>query len=1060
MLEVDSMNLLLPRSSLARIPTMFFFLVAVFAASILATDEAAAAEPVSFRQDIQPLLAQHCYACHGPDEETREADLRLDDESSAKASAIVPGDANGSELISRIFSADPDQIMPPPDDRHPLSRDDKELLKRWIEEGAAWQQHWAFSPITAAASVTSTDSSPQQTIDRLVCEQIKQQGLSPSLATDKATLLRRVYLDLVGVPPTPQQLAAFMSDASEDAFEHVVDDLLASRHYGEQMAVGWLDVARYADTNGYQNDFVRNMSPWRDWVIQAFNQNLPYDDFIIAQVAGDMLPSATQEQRIASGFNRNNPSVTEGGSIEEEWRIENCIDRVETTSAAFLGLTMGCARCHDHKYDPVSHREFYEFFAFFNNIDEQGVYNEARGNVGPQLKVPTAEQSARLADLQTQITEMKRTVDARAADPDHSLKAVERWRAALSADTSASLPQPVYVSSDSSGIELPEGDSPVGTSYVFPGQANAANAMDTPSFAFEREVAFSWSAWAHGGARGAIFSRMDETDGYRGVDGLIMADGRLKVHLIHHWSDNALAVIGKQPLPADEWTCVTVTYDGSSKASGMHIYFNGTPVELDVNADSLTESLATKVPFQMGQRSQSEFLIGEMADFRLYDRVLSQPEINNLLRRAVVSHYDQLTETGNETTAIEACNRYLNNVENAVQNDGTVTKLKDLQTQYDQLVAETQTTMIMQERSGDYRETYRLRRGQYDQPDTSVALMPAIPAALPELAADQPRNRLGLARWMVDPRNPLVARVAVNRAWLKFFGRGLVETVGNFGLQGTPPSHPELLDWLADDFRTHGWDLKRLHKMIVMTATYQQASDLTEHTREHDPSNRYFARGPRYRMSAEQIRDASLNAAGLLVERIGGPSVFPYQPAGLWEELAGGANNGPYIASTGDDLYRRSLYTYRKRTVSHPTVATFDAPTWETCQLKRPRTNTPLQSLALLNDVTYVEAARKLAERMLSEPNHAEGEEASPSGAIRYGFFLLTLRQPSESELEVLLQGHQAYSQYYAGNADDAGKLLATGESKIDPTLPQVELAAMTAVASVLMNLDEAITKE
>lgn len=1036
---------------------MIFVLVARGTIPVLAADDSAA---VNFRQDIQPLLAQHCYACHGPDAEARKADLRLDDESSAKASAIVPGDADNSELISRIFADDPDMVMPPPNDRHPLSDGDKQLIQRWIETGAAWQQHWAFSPIAAsdsdATSESNSNRAPQDTIDRLVDMHIETAGLTRSPIADKATLLRRVYLDLVGIPPTPQQLEAFTSDDSEEAFEHAVDGLLASPHYGEQMALGWLDVARYADTNGYQNDFVRNMWPWRDWVIQAFNENLPYDDFIVNQIAGDVLPDASPEQRIASGFNRNNPSVTEGGSISEEWRIENCIDRVETTSAAFLGLSMGCARCHDHKYDPVSQKEFYEFFAFFNNVDEQGVYNEARGNVGPQLQVPTAEQSVRLAELQTQIDEAQRTVDADAASPDRLTKSVDAWRGSLSAETTNSLPQPVYVSSDSNGVELPEGNSPVATSYIFPGHDGAADAIGKPSFLFEREVPFSWSAWVEGGARGAIFGQMDESNGYRGVDGLILADGRLKVHLIHQWSDNAVAVIGKQPLPAAQWTFVTVTYDGGSKAGGLHVYFNGNPVELEVNADTLTESLATQVPFKIGQRSRSEFLKGEMSDFRLYDRVLSEPEINDLLRRAVVSRSDQLAETGSELAAIAVCKQYLD----AVDSDGTMAKLKGLQTQRDQLMAEAQTTMIMQERPGDYRETYRLERGQYDQPDTSVALMPGIPAALPQLAVDQPRNRLGLAQWMVDPRNPLVARVAVNRAWLKFFGRGLVETVGNFGLQGTPPSHPELLDWLADDFRAHGWDVKRLHKIIVLSATYQQASDLVDDAFERDPANRYFARGPRYRMTAEQIRDASLNAAGLLVERIGGPSVFPYQPAGLWEELAGGANNGPYVGSAGDDLYRRSLYTYRKRTVSHPTVATFDAPTWETCQLKRPRTNTPLQSLALLNDVTYVEAARKLAERMLGEVQNTSSKETSASDAIRYGFFLLTLRQPSESELNVLLQGHQAYSQYYAENVDDAGKLLATGESKADPNLPPDQLAAMTAVASILMNLDEAITKE
>ena len=1007
---------------------------------------------IDFRQQIQPVLATHCYACHGPDESTREADLRLDDESSAKDYAIVPGDASNSELVSRIFTEDADLIMPPPEARHPLSNDDKQLLKRWIEEGATWQKHWAFEPI---ASTESSESSPA-TIDRYIAQQFDRHGLTPSPLADKATLLRRVHLDLVGIPPTPQQLATFVNNPRPDAFEHVVDELLASPHYGEQMAVEWLDVARYADTNGYQNDFVRNMWPWRDWVIQAFNQNLPYDEFIVFQVAGDMLPDPTDEQLIASGFNRNNPSVTEGGTIDEEWRIENCIDRVETTSAAFLGLTMGCARCHDHKYDPVSQQEFYQFFAFFNNVDEQGVYNEKRGNAGPQLHVPTTDETARLLEIAAQIADLQQRLDSQSNDVNRASTVMERWRELLSARDSTTLPQPVYVSNGFEGSELPEGDSPAGPSYEFPGRNNAASTLPTPSFTFERDSPFSWSAWVQGDARGAIFGHMDESDGFRGVDGLILADGRLKVHLIHHWSDNAIAVISKRPFQAGQWTSVSVTYDGGSQASGVRVYFNGEPVELEMNADSLTQSVATEVPFKLGQRSHSEFLTGALADFRLYDRALSQQDINALLHHAVISHYGQLATTGNEAAAMQVCNQYLH----GITDDGTTAKLAELQTQHERLSANTQTTMIMRERAGPYRETFLLQRGQYDQPDTSVALMPSIPAALPQLRADQHRNRLGLAKWMIDSRNPLVARVVVNRAWLKFFGRGLVETVGNFGLQGTPPSHPQLLDWLADDFRTHNWDLKRLHKMIVMTATYQRASDLTEESLARDPANQYFARGPRYRMSAEQIRDASLNAAGLLVERVGGPSVFPYQPAGLWEELAGGANNGPYVPSQGDDLYRRSLYTYRKRTVAHPTLATFDAPTWEICQLQRPRTNTPLQSLALLNDVTYVEAARKLAERMLIEPTQSSGTETSLRDSIRHGFVVVTLRQPSASELDVLWQGYQVYSHYYAEHVDDANELLTTGQSRVDPSLPPDRLAAMTSVAAILLNLDEAVTKE
>lgn len=1016
-------------------------------------------DDVNYRQQIQPLLAEHCYACHGPDSETRAADLRLDDEAVAKDYAIVPGDAGASDVISRIFSDDPDVIMPPPDARRPLSNEQKELLKRWVNEGAPWQKHWAFEPI-AAVSVPQSES-PTLAIDRFVQNRMRPQGLSPASPADKATILRRVYLDLIGLPPTPNQLAAFESDTTPEAFERVVDGLLASPHYGEQMAVDWLDVARYADTNGYQNDFVRNMWPWRDWVIATFNRNQPYDQFIIEQLAGDMLVDPTRDQLIASGFNRNNPSVTEGGSIEEEWRIENAIDRVETTAGAFLGLTMGCARCHDHKYDPVSQKEFYEFFAFFNNVDEQGVYNEKRGNAGPQIEVPTDEQTADLSELTSKIDQLQQRADAEAAAKEkagdgHLGKAIEDWRATLSAANSATLPQPIFVFNGRDVSGLTEGNSPTGVGFVLPGNADAAVKVEPAPFAFTNDAAFSWSVWVQGDARGAIFGQMDDSNGYRGVDGLIQQDGRLKIHLIHNWPDNALAVISRQPLSAGQWNFVTVTYDGGGKAGGVKVYFNGKSGAVEVNVDALKDSIQPTVPFQIGGRSTSEFLKGELSDFRIYDRVISETEIDALLHRSVVGRYDQLAETAGNAAGLQTVRSYLD----ALDTDITATQLADLRSQHQQLVAKMPTTMVMKERPGAYRETYRLQRGQYDQPDTSEPLMPSVPAALPSLGQDQPPNRLGLARWMVDSRNPLVARVAVNRAWLKFFGRGLVASVGNFGLQGDPPTHPLLLDWLAEDFRAHGWDVKRLNKMIVMSKTYQQSSDLSDDAIARDSANRWYARGPRYRMTAEQIRDSSLSASGLLIDRIGGASVYPYQPDGLWEELAGGASNGPYIASQGDDLYRRSMYTYRKRTVSHPTLATFDTPTWETCQLKRPRTNTPLQSLALLNDITYVEAARKLAERMMTEPNAKTNEAASTVDSIRHGFLLTTLRQPTDTELDVLKQGYGEYLNYYSGQPDDAAKLLATGDSVVESSLPPDRLAAMTSIASILLNLDEAITKE
>lgn len=1014
------------------------------------------AEHVDYRQQIQPILARDCYACHGPDAQHREAGLRLDIESEAKTNAIVAGDADSSPLIERIFETDADVIMPPPETGHQLTETEKSLLRRWIDQGAAWQNHWAFEPIVAPAVPPVDSTWPANEIDHFVLKQQELAGLTPGRAASKATLLRRVHLDLVGLPPTPQQVSAFLADNRENAYELVVDELLASPHYGEQMAVGWLDLARYADTNGYQNDFNRTMWPWRDWVIKSFNENLPYDQFIVQQIAGDMLPSPTDDQLIATGFNRNNRSVTEGGAIEEEWRIENCVDRVETTSAAFLGLTMGCCRCHDHKYDPISQKEFFEFFAFFNNIDEQGVYNEARGNVGPQIPVRTEDQARQLAQIEEKLLAFNERYQAAVERTPPVEEVAKRWRAAELEQ--GNLPEPIF-RLPAPVAELVQVASPVGVGYRVVGKADPFGETKLPDdFQFERDVAFSWSAWLMGDSRGSIFGQMNEDNAYRGVDAIVLADGRLKVHLIHQWTGNALAVISQSPLPSGHWTCLTVTYDGHSKAAGLKVYFDGHPVPVEVSNNNLSGTVVAKVPFKIGQRSKSELFTGVLSDFQIWQQVLTAAEVRQHVETALHRQFDRVAASDKERTVIQQyLPRYLN---------------RELLAEQDQLLAEQKklsknatTSMVMRERA-EYRKTYLLKRGQYDQPDESEALMPAVPRALPPLEADQPRNRLGLAKWMVDLRNPLVPRVVVNRAWSKFFGRGLVTSPDNFGLQGDPPTHPALLDWLAHDFRDNGWNLKRLHKKMVMSATYRQASELDPAKVELDPENKWLSRAARFRLSAEQVRDQALSVSGLLTMKIGGPSVYPYQPEGLWEELAGGASGGPYRQSTGEGLYRRSLYTFRKRTVSHPTLSTFDAPSWEICQVKRSRTNTPLQALALLNDTTYVESARRLAERMIGFVEANPAAESSDNvktwqqRAIVHGFELVTQRKPSDRELEILVQGHLDYFDFYSANAEESQSLIELGGAERSESIDNEKLAAMTSVAMVLLNLDETISRQ
>lgn len=997
-------------------------------------------QEINFRKQVQPLLANRCLACHGPDENGREADLRLDTEAGAKEYAIDPGNAAESELIARIESDDPDIVMPPPGHGKPLNAAEQKLLRDWIDQGAPWQGHWAFEPIERPNVPADNSGWSKGAIDQFVLERIKAADLTASEKAADRTLIRRAYLDLIGLPPTSDQIDQFLSDKSADRFEKVVDQLLKSKHYGEQMAVSWLDIARYADTNGYQNDFVRSMWIWRDWVIDAYNNNMPYDQFIIQQVAGDMLPEPTTSQLVASGFNRNNPTVTEAGSIGEEWRIENCVDRAETTSAAFLGLTVGCARCHDHKYDPVSQNEFFEFFAFFNNIDEQGVYMEARGNVGPIIKTPTKAQMVALTAIDEQIKEIDRKFAKTKISDAQSI--LQEWR--TSTESGPSVPQP-YWSIDDTNITQSEW-SPAGKSLSFEAKEKSLSPDNNHDMTFERDQPFSWTCWVHGDSRGAIFGKLNEGQGYRGVDTLILEDGRLKVHLISAWDVNAVAVLSKDSLPS-KWNHVAVTYTGNSKASGFKIFLDGKPVAMTTERDSLTDSTVTEVAFKIGQRSQSSHLQGKLSQFTLYDSALTDEQVALKMKLEVIQHIDRVAESGLDSTADDAAMDFLR-----LSSDLQLAKTK-LLAQRKQLIASQQTTMVMRDRVGEYRPTWRLDRGQYDQPDKSVDLWPGVPAALPPLGEDQPKNRLGLARWLVDNRNPLVARVIVNRAWMKFFSRGLVDPPDNFGIQGTPPSHPQLLDWLADDFRSHGWDLKRLHRQIVLSATYQQTSDLAQDKLELDRENRWLSRGPRHRMTAEQIRDSALLISGLLNEEIGGPSVFPYQPDGLWGDLAGGANNGPYKQSSGSDLYRRSLYTYRKRTVPHPTTSTFDAPSWETCQVKRAKTNTPLQALALLNDTTYVEVAKKFAERVLNEGGQTLDER------IEFAVLTAISRPPTVVEKTTLKDGFKYYLKFYNANPDEAKKLLAIGESTIETSQPG-ELAAMASVASIILNLDTTVTKE
>jgi hypothetical protein len=1033
---------------------------------------------IDFDREIRPLLSDRCFRCHGPNEKDRKGGFRLDQEKSAFGMAesgehpIVPGKPGSSELIRRITADDANERMPPLESGKTLSKSEIELLRRWIQEGAIWRQPWAFVRPARPAEPQVKDSHWARTaIDRFVLARLETEGLKPSAEASRETLIRRLAFDLTGLPPTPQEIDAFLADSSDQAYEKLVDRLLASPHYGEQMASQWLDGARYADTNGYQNDFARDMSLWRDWVIEAFNSNMRYDEFVIEQMAGDLLPYATQSQRVATAFLRNNRSVTEAGSIEDEWRIENVIDRVETCSTVLLGLTMGCARCHDHKYDPISQREFYRFLAFFNSTKDRGFYSETRGNTGPTVQVIRPDEQRRIDEFDAAIAKAEQAVAAAHSGDDAQFAT---WIKTIR-DKPPAKPLPVasivlaldgdlrVASSkemqheDKVPLATYPGDKPrwgdglLGKALELSGKAKS-NVDLGEAVQLNRDGAFSLACWVRPDAAGALWSKMDDAADLRGFDSLVLDDGRVEFHMVNRWMDNAVKVTTKQKLRMGQWNHVCVTSDGSSKAEGAKIYFDGLQTPLEINANSLTATIETPQPFRLGSRAKSLFFTGALSDFRFFDRILSADEIEVFVPSMLAAAVKALSSTDSNHEKTEKVLRNYFESHNAdralAKATDALTKLRTEKTAY---LTAIPTVMVMEEME-KRRPTYLLKRGQYDAPDTSQSLDPGVPEFLPPLPSGAPTNRLGLARWLVDPANPLAARVEVNRLWQRLFGAGLVTTPDNFGSQGEPPVYPELLDWLATELVRLGWDLKALEKEIVMSATYRQSSVISAELAKRDTENRLLARGPRYRLSAEEIRDNALAVGGLISLKIGGSSVKPYQPAGLWEELAGGAGQGPYQQDSGENLHRRSLYTYRKRTVPHPTTSTFDAPTWETCTAKRSRTNTPLQALSLLNDETYVETARGLAQRMMREGGN------DVDGRLRYGFRLVTGRRPREKEIERLTTAYHHYHESFRQDPASAKSLLSVGEFRADKQLDPGELAAFATIGSILLNLDETIS--
>ncbi|MCW3051557.1 MAG: hypothetical protein JWN14_727 [Chthonomonadales bacterium] len=1021
---------------------------------------------VEYNRDIRPILSGKCFACHGQDPKQVQAGLRLDLREGAIGKlangkfAIVPGKPGASELIDRVMRKSGPLQMPPAGSHKVLSDEERQLLSRWIAQGAEYKSHWAFvPPVRPALPVVKAKTWPRNPIDSFVLARLEQDNLHPSPYADRVTLLRRVSLDLTGIPPTPAEVEAFVQDTRPNAYEKVVDRLLSSPRYGERMAMGWLDGARYADSNGFQADYERYQWRWRDWVIDAFNKNMPYDAFTVEQIAGDMLPGATMDQKLATGFNRNHRINTEGGVIPEEWRVETVIDRVETTSQVWLGLTTGCARCHDHKYDPISQKEFYQFYAFFNNVPESGTGVETPVNHPPIMRAPTADQQQKLAEFVEQLKALDTQTGARLAA---NRQAAADWKPEpAQADTTVSTglvaryalgTTPV---SSMGSVPVPKA---VGTLGADAGRATGGVVLDGKSYIdlgniadFERTDKFSYGAWINpANGNGAVFSHMDAPSaGYRGFD-LYLIGGRPAVHIISHWPENALKVNAKATVPNNQWSHLFVTYDGSAKAEGVKIYINGKPVGTDPEFNALTGTLRSQATAKIGTRTADGPFTGKIDDLLLFQRVVTPTEVAKLatadpalalLKIPAAQRTEAQQQTIAQAWSLKFDPEY---AAKAAQRDAREAERAKLDSQ-------VSTVMVMDEMPKP-RPCNILIRGQYDHPGEVVTA--GLPGAFGAMPAGFTNNRLGLAKWIASPNNPLTARVFVNRLWEKFFGVGIVATSEDFGVRAEYPSHPELLDWLATEFVHDGWDMKAIQKKIVMSATYCQSSHVRPEIAQRDPENRLLSHGPRFRLPAELIRDQALAISGLLTEQVGGPSVHPYQPDGIWDEVSSYGNLHNYKHDMGANLYRRSFYTIWKRTAAPPLMSLLDVPGREVCRVRRSRTDTPLQALALLNDVTFVEASRALAQHLLTEGG------ATPETRLAYAFRRTLGRPPTAAETQILAAGIQKRLAHYRADTASALKLVSIGDTPRDPKMDVPELAAYTMTCSVLLNMDETLTKE
>jgi len=1027
----------------------------------------AAQGAIEFNRDVRPILSDKCFGCHGPDSGHRKAGLRLDQRDAAMKAAksgevpLKPGDTAGSHLLERITSTDKDDVMPPPEAKmERLTQAEVETIRRWIAEGAEYQPLWSFIAPKAHDARPNPTAAPSEEngIDRLVRSRLKARALDLRNAARPEALLRRVSLDLTGLPPSADEVRSFIADKSPDAYKRAVEKLLTSPAFGERMASEWLDVARYSDSFGFQVDRERPVWPWRDWVVDAFNKNLPFDQFTTWQLAGDLLPGATQEQVLATAFNRLHQQESEGGSVEEEYRVEYVADRVQTFATTFLGLTFECAKCHDHKFDPITQKEFYQMFAFFDDIDEAGLYSFFTGDAPtPAIRLASAQSKEKTRGFEALITDSEKTlVDAKRVARNE----LAEWIARRSGEFvpsgeigrfSGANPEgnklqnlidpskPAAVSGENKIVEAPFGKA---------ARLSGDDALNLSVGSFNRPDPFTISLWMQtpdAKERAVIMHRSKAwTDAAsRGFE-LLLEDGKLKWSLIRFWPGDAASIRSKQTVEPGEWVHVAVGSDGSGRAAGLQLFINGMPAETDVLKDNLSRDInPARENITLGERMRDRgFKGGIVGDIRVFNRLLSAPEIHSAFQPKTMqelwskdaallteSEREQLFEVFIASGGAEAVAKARVSL-----NKARADLLKELETQPE--------IMVMRELPVP-KKAFVLLRGQYDQRRDEVEA--GTPASLPPFPADAPRNRLGLARWLTSPQHPLLARVTVNRLWQSLFGRGLVRTSDDFGSQGSQPEYQEVLDWLALEFVKSGWNTKELLKLIVLSKTYMQESTAGIELITDDPENVMLARGPKFRLPAESIRDTFLFASGLLSQKIGGAPVKPYEVSEAFR---------PAAADPGEGSLRRSLYTRWLRTSPPPAMMAFDASRRAVCSARRERTNTPLQALVLLNGPQYVEAARALGSQLHSK--HGGNLDAM----IEDAFLACLSRFPDAAERSILSNLYAEQLAHFQAHPDQASALLKVGQTPHNPKVPPAEAAAAAVLAQALFNHDGSVVKQ